>query len=167
MPSTTKGGMKDQSYEGSMIDLAVQRCNVASSKTISQISSFWSSHQQRNMIAGWYALYFLFQAVMIPVICLRNNPQAEAASSWRDQIQMSILTLRDMAPLSEAANKCLDIIDTLCGSLLLGDEDLQCQEPTYESPQTQLDNLASWIWASMSTEHFGGENDAAFYSNLF
>lgn len=117
------------------------------------------------MLACWYAMYFLFQAVMIPVICLRNDPQADAASGWRDQIQMSISTLSDMVMLSAAAEKCLGVISTLCGELLLRDDDLQFQIPTDESPQTQLDNL-SWLWTPISAEYFGGE-DASLQGSLF
>lgn len=154
-PSTVKNATDNESLEYSMVDMAVQRCSSAAAETIHQIASFWSYPERRNMLACWYAMYFLFQAVFIPVICLRNDPQADAAPGWRDQIQMSISTLSDMVPLSAAAEKCLSIISTLCSELLLPDDTLQFQVPTDESPQTQLDNL-SWLWAPIGAEHFAG-----------
>lgn len=164
VPSTAEVEMEIQDHERSMTDMAVQRCSSAAAETIDQITSFWSHPERRNMLACWYALYFLFQAVMIPVICLRNNPQAEAASGWRDQIRRTILAIRDMVPLSAAAEKCLSVIDTPCGELLLRDDDLQFQEPTEESPQTQLDNLSSWLWTPISADSFCG--DAILYNSL-
>jgi transcriptional regulatory protein GAL4 len=155
--STVENAAGNESHEHSMADMAVQRCSSAAAETIRQITTFWSYQERRNMLACWYAMYFLFQAVLIPVICLRNDPQADAASGWRDQIGMSISTLGDMVPLSAAAEKCLSIICTLCGELLLRDHALQFQVPTDESPQTQLDNL-SWLWAPISAEHFAGED---------
>lgn len=92
---------------------------------------------------------------MIPVICLRNDPQAAIAFGWRDQILRSISTLREMVPLSAAAERCLCVIDILCGDLLAQTDDLQLQLPTGESPQTQLNNLHPWLWTPVRSENFG------------
>lgn len=98
---------------------------------------------------------------MIPVICLRNDPQAAIAFSWREQIKQSIETLKKMVTMSLAAERCLGAIDALCGGLLEQDNDLQVELlPTDESPRTQLNNLYPLLWAPILSESFG-EEDAA------
>ncbi|OQD79030.1 hypothetical protein PENANT_c065G00446 [Penicillium antarcticum] len=67
-------------------------------------------------MACWYGLYFLFQAVLIPVICLRNDPQCALATSWRDQISQAIHVLESMTQLNTTASRCPGVIPSLCGS---------------------------------------------------
>jgi len=151
--------MVQESHQQSITDVAIQRCCAAASETIHLISTFWSYSERRNLLACWYALYFLFQAVMIPVICLRNDPQAVIAFSWREQIRKSIETLREMVAMSSAAERCLGAIDVLCGGLLEQDDDLQVELlPTDESPRTQLNNLYPLLWAPILSESFGEED---------
>lgn len=152
-PPATEDGVED-SHEQLMTGIAIERCHLAAGQTISHITSFWSHPEHRNMLACWYALYFLFQAVMIPVISLRNDPQASNASSWRDQIRDSRSVLIEMCALNSAAEKCLGVIETLCGELLATNEDLQLPLPTDESPQTQLNNLYPLLWAPVGSDYF-------------
>lgn len=161
LDSRTSSTMEDTGQEineGSAADIVIQRCNTAAAETIQNITSFWHHQEYRSRLACWYALYFLFQAVMIPVICLRNDPQAPNAYIWRDQIQRSLSTVREMVPLSTAAERCLNVINILCGDLL-AQNDLQLPSPTKESPQTQLNNLYPLLWAPLGSELNYG-NDA-------
>jgi len=121
---------------------AVQRCLKASSDSIESICNFWYQGKQ-NVLSCWYALYFLFQAVLIPVMCLRNEPFSPSSDSWRDQIRRTIDVLNDMTRLNEAASKCLKTINSLCGVFLSSE---QGPSPINESPQTQLNNLYSIMW---------------------
>jgi len=121
---------------------AVQRCLKASSASIESICHFWYQGKQ-NVLSCCYALYFLFQAVLIPVMCLRNEPFSPSSDSWRDQIRRTIDVLNDMTRLNEAASKCLKTINSLCGVFLSSE---QGPSPINESPQTQLNNLYSFMW---------------------
>lgn len=121
---------------------AVQRCLTASSESIDSICVFWVQNKQ-NVLSCWYALYFLFQAVLIPVMCLRNEPFSPLSDSWRSQIRRTIDVLNDMTRLNEAGAKCLKIINSLCGVFLT---DEHGPSPINESPQTQLNNLYSYMW---------------------
>jgi transcriptional regulatory protein GAL4 len=121
---------------------AVQGCLTASSECIASILAFWYQGTQ-NVLSCWYALYFLFQAVLVPVMCLRNEPISPMSDSWRDQIRRTIEVLNDMSRLNGAASKCLEIINSLCGVFLANDRG---PSPINESPQTQLNNLYSYMW---------------------
>lgn len=123
---------------------AIQRCLDAARESVELISSFWM-HEQRSILACWYGLYFLFQAVLIPVICLRNEPQSPLAMVWRDQISEATAVIESMAELNPTAQRCLGVIRSLCGAYLMPDINAW-GGPTEESVQTQLANLYPLMW---------------------
>ncbi|KAL4938252.1 hypothetical protein BDV06DRAFT_215256 [Aspergillus oleicola] len=140
---------------------AIERCLSSASSGIHLISLFWSVPSNRNMMACWYGLYFLFQAVLIPVICLRNEPQSHLAQSWRDQVLTAVEVLESMSGLNSTARRCLRVIEGLCGGYLRpptgfqgadgeGEGDIGVwAQPTEESPQTQLANLYPLMWPTL------------------
>ncbi|KAH7025513.1 Zn(II)2Cys6 transcription factor [Macrophomina phaseolina] len=132
----------------SAITLAILRCLEAAADTITKISSFWFSESNKNPMACWYGIFFLFQAVIIPIVSLRNEPQSQHAEEWRSQIQQAVRTLEDMMHVNATAARCLRVISRLCGPFLLEDEMMA----TDESPQTQLNNLNSLFWPLDSTQ---------------
>ena len=66
--------------------------------------------------------YFLFHATLIPVHCLRHNPQHSLARDWRKQILSSLAVMSDMADLSPNSGKCHEITVKLCWPHLQGDD---------------------------------------------
>ncbi|KAL4886125.1 fungal-specific transcription factor domain-containing protein [Aspergillus karnatakaensis] len=137
------------------VAIAIDRCLSAAQEAVHLISTFWllHSHQdpsQRNSMACWYALYFLFQAILIPVICLRNDPQSPLADGWRSQVLQAVEVLESMALLNPTAQRCLGVIRSLCGGYLqqsgIGEG---WGQPTEESPQTQLANLYPLMWPTL------------------
>lgn len=139
-------------------DLAIQRCLNAARESVELISAFWM-HEQRSMMACWYGLYFLFQAILIPVICLRNDPQGELATGWRDQIKQAMAVLESMAPLNPTALRCLNVIRDRCGTYLDPSVD-GWGRPTEESPQTQLANLYPLMWPTLEMAQLDGMDSA-------
>lgn len=99
-------------------------------------------------MACWYGIFFLFQAVIIPVVSLRNEPQSENADDWRQQVRQAARTLEDMVHVNTTAARCLQVVSRLCGPFLLEDDMMA----TEESPQTQLNNLNSLLWPLDSTQ---------------
>ncbi|KAL1640004.1 hypothetical protein SLS58_007430 [Diplodia intermedia] len=145
----------------SAINLAIQRCLQAAAETIATTSALWfgegaafssSAATNRSPMACWYGIYFVFQAVIIPIVSLRNEPQSGRAEEWRRQVRQAVRTLEDMARVNATATRCLRVIARLCGPFLLGDEVIA----TEESPQTQLNDLNSLLWPLDSTQ-FGYE----------
>lgn len=54
-------------------DPAIQRCLDTAAETIHLITTYWQQEKQ-NVLACWYALYFLFQAILVSVQSLSNPP---------------------------------------------------------------------------------------------
>ncbi len=59
--------------------------------------------------------YFLFQAALIPCICLRNSPFDAEALSWSQQITKTLQTIEALAPCNSSAMRCHQVIMNLCG----------------------------------------------------
>lgn len=104
-----------------------------------------------------------FQAIMIPMICLRNDPSAPAAVSHRDQILDALDVIADMSRLNSAAQRCHETIMNLCGVYLTQDV-AQWSSPVHESPQTQLNALYSFMWPIADPQYPGGY-DLAFQTS--
>lgn len=129
-------------------DVAVQLCLDTAQETIRLITQFWQEERQ-NVLTCWYALYFLFQAVLVPVICLRNDSHSPHAQGWRDHILLALGVIPDMARLNSAATRCHATITKLCGSYLAADN-THWQSPTNESPQTQMNALYSFMFGPIA-----------------
>ncbi|KAK6823328.1 hypothetical protein RU639_005964 [Aspergillus parasiticus] len=140
------------------VELAIQRCFDAARESVELISSFWAQHQKTTM-ACWYGVYFLFQAILIPVICLRNNPSDPAAHGWREQIFQAINTLESMAPLNANAERFLRVIQSLCGCYLYPRSN-GWEGPIQESPETQIANLYPLMWPTLEMAQLDGVDSA-------
>lgn len=134
--------------------IAIRRCLDAAQESVELISEFWDK-EQRSMLLCWYGNYFLFQAVLIPVICLRNDPQGALAMGWREQIQQAMRVLESMATLNPVALRCLGVIRDRCGAYLDTSAD-GLGLPTEESPQTQLANLYPLMWPTLEMAQLDG-----------
>lgn len=132
---------------------AISRCLQEARFTIVSIQDYWATGP-RNRLAAWYALYFLFQACLIPCVCLRNQPASPLASDWRYQIEVSLSVIRDMASVNPSSIECYSVIKRLCADFLHPappPEGVQSNAPnslqaTGESPQTQISNVYSMMW---------------------
>ncbi|KAK2595979.1 hypothetical protein N8I77_013491 [Diaporthe amygdali] len=92
---------------------AYNQCLADADITIKSISKYWATNEH-NRLAAWYALYFLFQAALIPCICLRNMPLSPDAPSWCDQVTLTLRTIRALAPVNASCSSCHDVIVDLC-----------------------------------------------------
>jgi transcriptional regulatory protein GAL4 len=138
---------------------AYQRCLREAEASISAISDFWTS-KPPTRLSAWYALYFLFQASLIPCVCLRNEPNSPLSSGWRSQVSQTLHTMQRILPINPSAQECYNVIQRLCGPFLqaqVNDRPLgstpdstfvgyQPQESTQESPQTQINNVYAMMW---------------------
>lgn len=135
-------------------ELACERCRKESHETIRHIYHHWTNYPQTRM-ASWYALYFLFPAVLVPLISLRNDPQSLLADSWRDDINITTQIVKSMVELSPSATKCLRILEELSAGFFGADVDqLQgsasdaelVHYPTNASPVTQMLSISSLMF---------------------
>lgn len=65
-----------------------------------------------------HSSYFIFQAALIPCICLRNLPLSEQAADWRQQITTTLQTIASLAPVNVSAARSYAVIAELCGRYL-------------------------------------------------
>lgn len=95
--------------------------------------------------------YFLFQAALIPCICLRNSPHSPQASEWRSQILTTLSTISSLAPVNSSSPRCHQVILKLCDQFLQDEEKIGIAnaDPTNESPQTQMNNVYSMMWPNV------------------
>lgn len=142
-----------------LAEVAIERCLNEAREEVELISQFWR-YEQRTMMACWYGLYFLFQAILIPVICLRNDPQAPLADGWRGQILQAIEVFELMEPLNSTATRCLGVVRSLCGGYLY--PNVNGWGPTEESPQTQLTNLYPLMWPTLEIGQLDGSDPIVY-----
>jgi transcriptional regulatory protein GAL4 len=102
------------------------------------------------------ARYFLFQASLIPVHCLRQIPQHQLAPDWRAQVQTTLDVIDAMNDMNSSSSKCRDVILGLCGSNLHGAGSVQGYGsgfPGFDS----ADDASTWVTGMVST--VGGYNE--------
>ncbi|KAI4717188.1 hypothetical protein E4T48_06570 [Aureobasidium sp. EXF-10727] len=149
---------------------AIDRCLHEAKTTISSIRTYWSAGIH-NRLAAWYSLYgtklslvrlelimlsyFIFQASLIPCLCLRNQPNAPLASDWRSQIQQTLSVMTEMNAINPSSIECQSVIMRLCGQFLntAASASVTSCVPlvaTEESPQTQINNVYSMMWPNAS-----------------
>lgn len=133
---------------------AYNRCLTAAKESIASISNFWDT-RTHTLMAAWYSLYFLFQASLIPCVCLRNGPTLPQAADWRSQIQTTLQTISKMKIINPKAQECYDVVEKLCGQFIqnAGASSTPIagiDYPTEESPQTQISNVYAMMWPSVN-----------------
>ncbi|KAL7918665.1 fungal-specific transcription factor domain-containing protein [Trichoderma austrokoningii] len=125
-----RNGRKDNLSPESL--QAYDRCLDDAKQSIISISDFWVSCDHIRLFA-WYALYFLFQAALIPCICLRHNINSSQAPDLRDQIDTSLKVLASLVAVNPSARRCHQVIVSLCGTHLVSAipllEDINVQDP--------------------------------------
>ncbi|GKT44228.1 regulatory protein gal4 [Colletotrichum spaethianum] len=152
---------------------AYDKCLADAKATITSISEFWDRNEHTRL-AAWYCLYFLFQAALIPCICLRNDPSASNAADWKEQVTTTIRCIIALAPVNSSSPPCYQVIIDLCGRFLNDDfvaarvlvaqPQMQARmthnhetntvqpaapEPIDESPQTQINSVFSMMWPNV------------------
>ncbi|KAH8669168.1 fungal-specific transcription factor domain-containing protein [Xylariales sp. PMI_506] len=134
---------------------AYKTCLDEAESTIKLISEYWSNNEH-NRLAAWYALYFLFQAALIPCICLRNGPFEPGASAWADQINTTLGTIEALGAANSSAARCHQVITDLCGQYL---RKFQLSlNPSRPAPAVRPDAAVS---IAKTTQAQGSGNDQA------
>jgi transcriptional regulatory protein GAL4 len=135
---------------------AVSRCLAEAKASIISIENYWNTGR-RNCMASWYALYFLFQATMIPCVCLRNEPTSNVAQDWREQLNTALSVMRSMFTINPASRECHDVVLRLCSDYLTTASGIPTSSPVFglepveESPNTQINALYGMMWPGANT----------------
>ncbi|CAH6722036.1 hypothetical protein CLIB1444_08S00408 [[Candida] jaroonii] len=127
-------------YETQAREICLESCN----STINSMFNFWSLNTHPNRMEAWYSLYFLIPAVMMPLICLRNDPNSMNSNIWRANINSSKQIIQKIMNICPPAERILNMIESL-GADYLSYQDLNFNS-TDESPSSQLLHLHHLLW---------------------
>lgn len=136
--------------------VAFNRCMSEAKLSIESIDQFWVT-SRHNCMTSWYVLFFLFQAAMIPCLCLRNEPNSDMAADWREQLNTSLRIMQSMFAINPPSRECYDVVQSLCSDYLHTPFDAPTSalnldlEPVEESPNTQIEGLYSMMWPGADT----------------
>lgn len=142
----------EDTYESQAANLCLKEC----SETITSMAKFWEENTRYNRMEVWYSLYFLIPAVLMPLVCLRNDPISESAEYWRSDIISAQNIIQKLTKICPAASKILDLISIL-GETHLTNQAHETNNdnniiPSYstlgtdESPLSQLNQLHEMLW---------------------
>lgn len=113
--------------------------------------------------------YFIFQASLIPCVCLRNDPTSPVAADWKAQIHSTLEVIQNMRAINPGSQDCYDVLMQLCGPFLDGESsnpaDLAALYPTEESPATQISNVYSMFWPNVDV-HEANMMDVGIWGNF-
>ncbi|KAK9464594.1 fungal-specific transcription factor domain-containing protein [Lipomyces arxii] len=94
-----------------------ERCMLNAHETILSVEEYLANHSL-STIAVWYALYFLFQAGLIPLLCFCSEPTSPSSTEWMEDIERAKSALMAISPRNGLAEKFLGLINGLIGPLV-------------------------------------------------
>ncbi|KAH7144116.1 fungal-specific transcription factor domain-containing protein [Dactylonectria estremocensis] len=85
---------------------SIATCQELAKKTIEDISNEWMRHQ----MSGWNAVWFLYQAVMIPLVSILWQPKSACMADWKTQIETALGLFDSMEDWSLTAGRSRDVV---------------------------------------------------------
>lgn len=85
---------------------AVETCREMAKATIEDISREWT----RNQMSGWNAVWFLYQAAMIPLVSIFWEWSSPQVPEWQRQIETILELLDAMEDWSLAARRSREVV---------------------------------------------------------
>jgi hypothetical protein len=119
--------------------VTVGNCRILAAQTIVDISA----ECLPDLISGWNAVWFVFQAAMVPLVSLfSDSSMSEEAKSWEASVEAAIVFLGRMERWSIQAKKSLSAVQSLYGAAKLhcaqrGEGD-QGQQYPIQHPQARM-----------------------------
>lgn len=88
---------------------AVEICQGAARETVDSISKGW----MRQQMSGWNAVWFLYQAAMIPLVSILWQPDNPSVVLWRSQVESILELFEAMQDWSLTARRSRDVVSRL------------------------------------------------------
>lgn len=89
--------------------VAVENCLNAAREIIDSVSKGWT----RQQMSGWNAVWFLYQAAMIPLVAILWQPDNPSVIHWRAQIESILELFEAMQDWSLTARRSRDVVSRL------------------------------------------------------
>jgi len=89
---------------------AVEKCRAVAKETIEDITREWA----RNQVSGWNAVWFLYQASMIPLVSIFwENWNITMVREWQSEVEMVLEGLDAMAEWSLSARRSREVVSKM------------------------------------------------------
>ncbi|ROT38716.1 fungal-specific transcription factor domain-containing protein [Sodiomyces alkalinus F11] len=85
---------------------AIETCRELAKQTIEDVSREWS----RNQMSGWNAVWFLYQAAMVPLVSIFWQWNSPRVPEWNKQIETILDLLEAMEDWSMAARRSREVV---------------------------------------------------------
>jgi len=85
---------------------AIETCRDLSCQTVEDIAREWT----RNQMSGWNAVWFLYQAAMIPLVSIFWQSNSPRVPEWQRQIETILELLDAMEDWSLAARRSREVV---------------------------------------------------------
>ena len=85
---------------------AIEACRDLARQTIEDVAREWT----RNQISGWNAVWFLYQAAMIPLVSIFWQWDSPRVADWQKQIETILELLDAMEDWSLAAKRSREVV---------------------------------------------------------
>ncbi|KAK9451149.1 fungal-specific transcription factor domain-containing protein [Limtongia smithiae] len=123
-----------------------EKCMQDAHETILSVEDY-IANRPISTLAVWYALYFLFQAGLIPLICFCSEPNSPRAPEWVQDIERTRAALAVVSSRNGLADKFLNLINGLIGSLVVNDDGGvgSAQLPTAGMSMGDFEKRTDWL----------------------
>lgn len=136
-------------------EICLQECSA----TIMSMDSFWNEKAHYNRMDAWYLLFFLIPAVVMPLVCLRNDPVSAEANAWRKEVMVAQKVIDKILKICPPAGRISEFISNMALGCLGNQENTTGFTPLTdnmafptiavdESPMSQLMQLHTMLWPS-------------------
>ena len=117
-----------------LLESCIKKCYLAAKDTINSISNY-VSNCEIDIVSSWYATYFIFQAVLIPILLLYKKCSERSDKDlklWVNDIEQTRKTLIKLEGFNSLAKNLVETINILTKPII-NDLNDPNQENTYDN----------------------------------
>lgn len=127
-----------------LLESCIKKCYLAAKDTINSIG-YYVSNCEVDITSSWYATYYVFQAVLIPILLLHKRSTERYnrdVRQWVNDIEQTKRTLISLQGFNSLAKNLVETIDILTQPLIK-DLDEPDQNNTQGSDDSEMDMAKS------------------------
>lgn len=117
-----------------LLESCIKKCYLAAKDTINSISNY-VSNCEIDIVSSWYATYFIFQAVLIPILLLYKRCSKRSDKDlklWVNDIEQTKETLISLQGFNSLAKNLVETINILTKPIIKELNELN-QDNTYDN----------------------------------
>lgn len=98
------------------LQLCRQLCLNYAHQNIASVAEYFSRNSFSPQV-DWYATYFIFQALWIPITAMLADPDSPNAAEWFSDVETTKGVLESVGSRDPLARKFLDVVNRFCPSM--------------------------------------------------